>query len=86
MSFFHFPVKLSGAVLDNMIENVCLLLTSKTREVVKTALGFIKEILSAYENTTLASHLQELVSLPDFVRNFILRRNYVKKINLGLNF
>jgi len=72
---YHYKVKLSGAVLDNMIENVCLLLTSKTREVVKTALGFIKEILSAYENTTLASHLQELLnSLHDVTMKGNMRR------------
>lgn len=53
--------KLAGAVLNNMIDSVCLLLASKTREIIKTALGFVKVLLSAYENTVLAAHLKDLV-------------------------
>ena len=51
-----------GSVLDNLIESVHLLLTIKTREIIKTALGFIKVLLSAYDNTVLAAHLKDLVS------------------------
>ncbi|CAG5119515.1 unnamed protein product [Candidula unifasciata] len=59
---YHYKDKLAGAVLDNMIDSVCLLLASKTREIIKTALGFVKVILSAYENTVLAAHLKDLLN------------------------
>ncbi|BFY98332.1 hypothetical protein BsWGS_01372 [Bradybaena similaris] len=59
---YHYKEKLAGAVLDNMIDSVCLLLASKTREIIKTALGFVKVLLSAYENTVLAAHLKDLLN------------------------
>ncbi|KAH9489577.1 pre-rRNA processing protein [Bulinus truncatus] len=59
---FKFKGKLTGLVIDNLIDNACLLLASKTREVTKAALGFVKVLLSAYENTVLASHLKDLLN------------------------
>ncbi|XP_059163286.1 RRP12-like protein [Physella acuta] len=59
---YHYKEKLIGSVLDNMIDTVIVLLASKTREIIKTALGFIKVILSAYQNTVLASHLKDLLN------------------------
>ncbi|XP_005106446.2 RRP12-like protein [Aplysia californica] len=59
---YHYQTRLTGSILDYMVENVCLLLASKTREIIKTALGFIKVLLSAYENTVLAAHLQDLLN------------------------
>ena len=53
--------KISERLLKSVIENLCLLLRSKSREVVQSALGFTKVLLSAYPNTVLAAHLQPLV-------------------------
>ncbi|CAL1537608.1 unnamed protein product [Lymnaea stagnalis] len=58
---FVYKERLIGPVLDNLIDSACLLLASKTREVIKAALGFIKVLISAYENTILASHLKDLL-------------------------
>uniref|UniRef100_A0A8C2WXU3 Ribosomal RNA processing 12 homolog n=1 Tax=Cyclopterus lumpus TaxID=8103 RepID=A0A8C2WXU3_CYCLU len=41
---------------EQLLHNVCLLLTSRTREIVKAALGFIKVILFIMDPKTLASH------------------------------
>lgn len=60
--FFFFTENLSGDVLSNLVQNVCLLLKSKTREVVKAALAFIKVMLGAYSTTILTAHLSEMVS------------------------
>ncbi|XP_048249347.1 RRP12-like protein [Haliotis rufescens] len=54
--------KVSSDLLDMLVESVCLLLSSKTREVVKSGLGFIKVMLSAYTETRLAGQLKTLVS------------------------
>ncbi|RUS76379.1 hypothetical protein EGW08_015859 [Elysia chlorotica] len=59
---YHYKDRLMGSVLDNLIESVHLLLTVKTREIIKTALGFIKVLLSAYDNTVLAAHLKDLLN------------------------
>uniref|UniRef100_A0A2C9KFX2 Uncharacterized protein n=1 Tax=Biomphalaria glabrata TaxID=6526 RepID=A0A2C9KFX2_BIOGL len=56
------PGKLTGPILDNLIDNACLLLSSKTKEVSKAAVGFIKVLLSVYENTVIASHLKQLLN------------------------
>lgn len=52
-----------SSLLETIVENLCILLTSKTREVVKAALGFMKVLLSAYPDTVLAPHLKQIVSL-----------------------
>lgn len=54
---------ISSSLLETIVENLCILLTSKTREVVKAALGFMKVLLSAYPDTVLAPHLKQIVSL-----------------------
>lgn len=59
---YHYKGRLMGSVLDNLIESVHLLLTVKTREIIKTALGFIKVLISAYDNTVLAAHLKDLLN------------------------
>ena len=54
--------EISEAMLESIIESLCLLLKSKSREVVQSALGFTKVLLSAYPVTVLAAHLKSLVS------------------------
>uniref|UniRef100_A0A669CRD9 Ribosomal RNA processing 12 homolog n=1 Tax=Oreochromis niloticus TaxID=8128 RepID=A0A669CRD9_ORENI len=43
--------------MEQLLQNICLLLSSHTREVVKAALGFIKVILFIMDPKTLASHV-----------------------------
>ncbi|GFR68565.1 ribosomal RNA processing 12 homolog [Elysia marginata] len=72
---YHYKDRLTGAVLDNLIESVHLLLTVKTREIIKTALGFIKVLLSAYDNTVLAAHLKDMLnSLHEIAEKGNMRR------------
>lgn len=59
---YQYKEKLSGQVLSSLIQSVCLLLTSKTREVVKSAVAFVKVLLGAYQPDVLSAHLSELVS------------------------
>lgn len=47
--------------MEQLLRNICLLLTSRTREIVKAALGFIKVILFIMDPKTLASHVTVMV-------------------------
>ncbi|KAK6185603.1 hypothetical protein SNE40_007802 [Patella caerulea] len=60
--FYQYKDKIPSECLDALVDNVCLLLQSKSREIVQSALGFIKVMLSAYKDTTLAGQLKTLVS------------------------
>uniref|UniRef100_A0A8C2WZB4 Ribosomal RNA processing 12 homolog n=1 Tax=Cyclopterus lumpus TaxID=8103 RepID=A0A8C2WZB4_CYCLU len=53
---------------EQLLHNVCLLLTSRTREIVKAALGFIKVILFIMDPKTLASHMKGVGNIKDDVR------------------
>ncbi|OWF35995.1 RRP12-like protein [Mizuhopecten yessoensis] len=59
---YEFKDHIDGLMLESIIDNACLLLTSRAREVVKSTLSFIKVLLSAYQDTTLAPHLKKLMS------------------------
>lgn len=52
--------------MEQLLHNICLLLSSRTREIVKAALGFIKVILFIMEPKTLASHVTVMVRDPAF--------------------
>ncbi|KAL0965921.1 hypothetical protein UPYG_G00287950 [Umbra pygmaea] len=47
--------------MKQLLHNVCLLLTSRTREIVKAALGFIKVILFIMDTKTLAGHIAVVI-------------------------
>jgi len=49
------------STMEQLLHNVCLLLSSRTREIVKAALGFIKVILFIMDNKALASHATVMV-------------------------
>ncbi|KAL5020867.1 hypothetical protein ScPMuIL_000022 [Solemya velum] len=59
---YEFKDLLLGPLLERIIDSVCLLLLSRTREIVKSALAFIKVLLMAYPETTLAGYLKQLMS------------------------
>lgn len=50
--------------MEQLLENVCLLLASRTRDVVKSALGFIKVAVVVMNVAHLAKHVQLVVSVP----------------------
>ena len=49
--------------MEQLLENVCLLLASRTRDVVKSALGFIKVAVVVMDVVHLAKHVQLVVRL-----------------------
>ena len=49
--------------MEQLLHNICLLLSSRTREIVKAALGFIKVILFIMDPKTLASHVTVMVRI-----------------------
>ncbi|XP_061545527.1 LOW QUALITY PROTEIN: RRP12-like protein [Phycodurus eques] len=54
---FEYKDSIEVSTMEQLLHNVCLLLTSRTREVVKAALSFIKVILFVMEPKRLASHV-----------------------------
>ncbi|XP_064631172.1 RRP12-like protein isoform X2 [Lineus longissimus] len=52
----------NGALLDVLMDQASLLLSSKAREVVQAALGFVKVLLSAFKDVELAKYLENLIS------------------------
>lgn len=48
---------------EQLLHNVCLLLSSRTREIVKASLSFIKVILFIMDAKTLASHVTVMVGI-----------------------
>lgn len=55
------PDAIEVNTLEQLLHNICLLLSSRTREIVKAALGFIKVILFILDPKRLASHTTVLV-------------------------
>uniref|UniRef100_A0A8P4KKX3 Ribosomal RNA processing 12 homolog n=1 Tax=Dicentrarchus labrax TaxID=13489 RepID=A0A8P4KKX3_DICLA len=53
---------------EQLLHNICLLLSSRTREIVKAALSFIKVILFIMDPKMLASHATGVGSIKDDVR------------------
>ncbi|TRZ03628.1 hypothetical protein DNTS_008598 [Danionella cerebrum] len=63
--------------LELLLQNVCLLLSSKTREIVKASLGFLKVIIFALDSKVLASNvnviLEGITNMNDMRRHFRLK-------------
>lgn len=58
------PGLMGTNTVEQLLENVCLLLASRTRDVVKSALGFIKVAVVVMDVAHLAKHVQLVVSGP----------------------
>nr|XP_057914344.1 RRP12-like protein isoform X2 [Doryrhamphus excisus] len=74
------------STMEQLLHNVCLLLGSRTREVVKAALGFIKVILFVREPKTLASHVNVLMEGIGNVNDDMRRHFRVKLKNVFTKF
>lgn len=48
-------------MVEQLLQNICLLLASRTRDVVKAALGFLKVTLLLVDTKLLAKHVQAMV-------------------------
>ena len=52
---------MNSRLIGLLIENACLLLTSKSREVVVSAMSFIKILFSVMDSADLAEHVELMV-------------------------
>lgn len=59
--------------MEQLLHNICLLLSSRTREIVKAALSFIKVILFILDPKRLASHATVLVRT-NFIKPATMRQ------------
>uniref|UniRef100_A0A8C5ATW7 Ribosomal RNA processing 12 homolog n=1 Tax=Gadus morhua TaxID=8049 RepID=A0A8C5ATW7_GADMO len=58
---FEYKDSIATTTMEELLHNVCLLLSSSTREIVKAALGFIKVLLFVMDPKTLASHVSVIM-------------------------
>ncbi|KAI2657902.1 RRP12-like protein [Labeo rohita] len=58
---FHYKDSIDTSSLELLLQNVSLLLSSRTREVVKASLGFLKVLLFCLDVKVLASHITVIV-------------------------
>uniref|UniRef100_A0A8D0CU37 Ribosomal RNA processing 12 homolog n=1 Tax=Sander lucioperca TaxID=283035 RepID=A0A8D0CU37_SANLU len=67
---FEYKDAIEETTREQLLHNICLLLSSRTREIVKAALGFIKVILFIMDPKTLASHatMEGVGNIKDDVR------------------
>ncbi|XP_068424787.1 RRP12-like protein [Clinocottus analis] len=71
---------------EQLLHNVCLLLTSRTREIVKAALGFIKVILFIMDPKTLASHAALMMEGVGNIKDDVRRHFRTKLKNIFTKF
>lgn len=60
---------MSVDLVKMVLENVCLLMTSHTREIVASALSFIKMFLTSFSYDTVAPEVSLIVSIFKFIGN-----------------
>lgn len=61
LTFFAYPDDVLDSTISELVSTVTLFLTSKNREIVKSALGFIKVAAVALPAATIEPHLPQLV-------------------------
>lgn len=55
--------KMSDRVLDSVIENSCVLLNAKQREILQSCLALIKVLVASFPDTRLSCYLEKLVKI-----------------------
>uniref|UniRef100_A0A8D2ZS89 Ribosomal RNA processing 12 homolog n=1 Tax=Scophthalmus maximus TaxID=52904 RepID=A0A8D2ZS89_SCOMX len=76
----------SVTVMEQLLYNICVLLSSRTREIVKAALGFIKVILFIMDPKTLASHVTVMMEGVGNVKDDVRRHFRTKLKNIFTKF
>lgn len=76
---FEFKDHMGLEVIEQLLENVCLLLSSRTREIVKAALGFIKVVIFMMDLKILSKHLQKMMEAIGTL-NEDMRRHFRMKL------
>ncbi|XP_073650223.1 RRP12-like protein isoform X2 [Tursiops truncatus] len=81
------PAGLMGAsTMEQLLENVCLLLASRTRDVVRSALGFIKVSMVVMDMAHLAKHVQLVMGAIGKLSDDMRRHFRMKLRNLFTKF
>ncbi|XP_034040063.1 RRP12-like protein [Thalassophryne amazonica] len=79
---FEYKDSIELATMEQLLQNICLLLTSRTREIVKAALGFIKVILFIVDPKTLASHVTVMMEGIGNIKDDVRRHFRTKLKNI----
>ncbi|XP_040419546.1 RRP12-like protein isoform X2 [Cygnus olor] len=84
--FFEFKDHMGLSVVEQLLQNVCLLLGSRTRDVVKAALGFLKVVLLLVDTKLLAKHVQTMLEAVGGLSDDMRRHFRMKLRNLFTKF
>ncbi|XP_044069062.1 RRP12-like protein [Siniperca chuatsi] len=83
---FEYKDAIEVATREQLLHNVCLLLSSRTREIVKASLGFIKVILFIMDPKTLASHATVMMEGVGNIKDDVRRHFRTKLKNIFTKF
>ncbi|XP_012622983.1 RRP12-like protein isoform X2 [Microcebus murinus] len=83
---FEFKGLMGTGTVEQLLENVCLLLASRTRDVVKSALGFIKVAVVVMDVVHLAKHVQLVMEAIGKLSDDMRRHFRMKLRNLFTKF
>ncbi|XP_037598517.1 RRP12-like protein [Cebus imitator] len=83
---FEFKGLMGTSTVEQLLENVCLLLASRTRDVVKSALGFIKVLVTVMGVAHLAKHVQLVMEAIGKLSDDMRRHFRMKLRNLFTKF
>ncbi|XP_064000645.1 RRP12-like protein [Pogoniulus pusillus] len=84
--FFEFKDHMELSVVEQLLKNVCLLLASRTRDVVKAALGFLKVTLLLVDTKLLAKHIEAMLEALGNLSDDMRRHFRMKLRNLFIKF
>ncbi|KAM6997818.1 RRP12-like protein [Tautogolabrus adspersus] len=83
---FEYKEAIELSTTEQLLHNVCLLLSSRTREIVKAALGFIKVALFIMDPKTLASHATVMMEGVGSIKDDVRRHFRTKLKNIFTKF
>ncbi|XP_028336947.1 RRP12-like protein [Physeter macrocephalus] len=83
---FEFKGLMGTSTMEQLLENVCLLLASRTRDVVRSALGFIKVAVVVMDMAHLAKHVQLVMGAIGKLSDDMRRHFRMKLRNLFTKF
>ncbi|XP_071010310.1 RRP12-like protein [Oncorhynchus clarkii lewisi] len=83
---FEYKDSIDMGSMEHLLHNVCLLLTSRTREIVKAALSFVKVILFVMDPKTLAGHVTVMMEGVGNIKDDVRRHFRTKLKNIFTKF
>ncbi|KAM4599996.1 RRP12-like protein [Fundulus diaphanus] len=83
---FEYKDSIEVSSMEQLLHNICLLLSSRTREVVKAALGFIKVILFIMDPKALGSHVTVMMEGIGNIKDDVRRHFRTKLKNVFTKF